>query len=188
MTDQELVEGIEKQDRNAIHILVTRYQQKVIKTAFYLVKDIEDAEDLSQEVFMEVIRSIHRYKRKATLYTWIYRITINKSLDLLRKKKQKGFIQKLETMTGFSIDGRPAKGHEPAVSETRFELKEKRDVLDKAINSLPENQKIAFTLNKFDDLSYKDIAEIMNLSLSAVESLIHRAKMNLQKKLADYYY
>lgn len=187
MTDKELAEGIANQDRRSIHTLVTKYQEKVIKTAFYLVQDMEDAEDLSQEVFMEVIRSIHQYQHKATLYTWIYRITINKSLDHMRKKKRRGFIQRLESMTGISMDGSSGIHKDAMIAETHMETKEKRHVLDTAINSLPENQKIAFTLNKFDELSYKEIAEIMNLSVSAVESLLHRAKLNLQKKLVRYY-
>jgi RNA polymerase sigma-70 factor (ECF subfamily) len=77
--------------------------------------------------------------------------------------------------------------NEPTTMDTRNDDKEKRKILDTAVNSLPENQKIAFILNKYEELAYKEIAEIMNLSLSSVESLIHRAKMNLQKKLVNHF-
>ena len=88
MTEQELIDGLITQNKDAIQHLVDNYQKKVIKTAYYFVANMEDAEDLSQEVFLEILKSISRYKKNASLYTWIYRITVNKSLDYLRKQKR----------------------------------------------------------------------------------------------------
>ena len=86
-----------------------------------------------------------------------------------------------------STDGDTRYSDEPATTDTRNEEIEKRKILDNAVNSLPRNQKIAFILSKYDEFSYKEITVIMNLSLSSVESLIFRAKLNLQKKLVNYF-
>ena len=187
MTDHQLIEGLIIQNRDAIQYLVIIYQKHVIKTAYYFVVNMEDAEDLSQEVFLEILKSINLFKKNASLSTWIYRITVNKSLDHLRRQKRRNIIQ---TMGSFFKE--PSKeinriDNKLSTMDTRNDEKEKRVIIDKAVNSLPENQKIAFILNKYEELAYKEIAEIMNLSLSSVESLIHRAKLNLQRKLVSYF-
>ena len=187
MTEQRLIEGLIIQNKDAIEYLVNNYQKNVIKTAYYFVANMEDAEDLSQEVFLEILKSIGRYKQNSSLFTWIYRITVNKSLDHLRRQKRRDALHQISTFIKVSNDGTNRNDTEPAVMDNRNDDKEKRKILDNAVNSLPENQKIAFILNKYDELSYKEIAEIMNLSLSSVESLIHRAKMNLQKKLVNHF-
>ena len=187
MTDQQLIEGLIIQNRDAIQYLVIKYKKHVIKTAYYFVVNMEDAEDLSQEVFLEILKSINLFKKNASLNTWIYRITVNKSLDHLRRQKRRNIIH---TMGSFFKE--PSKeinriDNKLSTMDTRNDEKEKRVIIDKAVNSLPDNQKIAFILNKYEELAYKEIAEIMNLSLSSVESLIHRAKLNLQKKLVSYF-
>ena len=187
MTEPELVDGLISQNNKAIEYLVNIYQKNVIKTAYYFVANMEDAEDLSQEVFLEILKSISRYKKNASLYTWIYRITVNKSLDLLRRQKKRNIFQTVGSFVRVSSDGIKRDDNKLAAMDTRNEDNEKRKILDKAINSLPENQKIAFILNKYEEMTYKEIAEIMDVSLSSVESLIHRAKLNLQKKLLNYF-
>jgi len=187
MTDQQLIEGLIIQNRNAIHYLVANYQKHVIKTAYYFVSSMEDAEDISQDVFLEILKSINRFKKNASISTWIYRITVNKSLDHLRRQKRRNIIQTIGSYFKEISEETGMIENELSVTDTRNDNKEKGVILDKAISSLPENQKIAFILNKYDDLTYKEIAQIMNLSLSSVESLIHRAKLNLQKKLMIYF-
>jgi RNA polymerase sigma-70 factor, ECF subfamily len=187
MTERELIDGLITQNNEAIKYLVNNYQKNVIKTAFYFVANMEDAEDLSQEVFLLILKSISRFKKNASLYTWIYRITVNKSLEHLRRQKRRNLLQTVGSFVKFSPDGTNRDDNKPATMDTRNEDKEKRKILDSAVNSLPENQKIAFILNKYEELAYKEIAEIMNLSHSSVESLIHRAKLNLQKKLVNYF-
>jgi RNA polymerase sigma factor (sigma-70 family) len=187
MTEQELIAGVIAQDKNAVRDLVNAYQRNVIKTAFYFVENMEDAEDLSQEVFIEIMRSMSRYRQLASLKTWIYRITVNKSLDYLRKRKRKEIGHRLGSFFSPRKDGDEMYMIEPSVTDNSLHEKETRMILETAVNSLAENQKVAFILNKYDDLPYKSIAEIMNVSVSSVESLIHRAKMNLQKKLVHHF-
>ena len=187
MTDKELTDGLIIQRKEAIEYMVDKYQKNVIKTAFYFVANMEDAEDLSQEVFLEILKSVGRFKKNSTMNTWIYRITVNKSLDHLRRQKRRDVIHQISTFIRVSNDGTNRNDSEPVIMDTQNEDREKRGILDSAVNSLPDNQRIAFILNKYEDLAYKNIAEIMNLSLSSVESLIHRAKLNLQKKLVNHF-
>jgi len=183
MTDQELIEGIIKRDRIAIRQLVDQYQRKVIKVAYYFLGNMEDAEDLSQDIFLEIMESINKFRKEASFSTWVYRITVNKSLNRIRKNKRGAMISHLESLFRPSQESETCHPGIPSTSFTPLEEEEKRMLLHRAIGSLPENQRISFVLHKFEERSYKEISEIMSVSLSSVESLIHRAKMNLQKRL-----
>lgn len=182
MTEVELIKGLQKGNEDAFKYLVDTYQDRVYNTAIGVVQNAEDAEDVAQEVFIQVFRSIHTFKAESKLSTWIYRITTTRSLDLLRSRKSKkrfGLIQRLfgdENEPVFEI---PDFNH-PGV---QLDRKENAAKLFKAIAKLPENQKIAFALHKLEDLSYQEVSEIMKTSVSAVESLMHRAKQNLRKIL-----
>ena len=186
MNENELITLLKKKDREAFKEIVERWQNMVYNTAIGLLQNAEDAEDTAQEVFMQVYESISSFKGESKFSTWIYRITVSKSLDHLRKKKRKkrfAFIQRLYGKDeGLMID--PPDFFHPGV---KIENKENAAILFKAIDQLPSNQKIAFILNKIENLSYKEISEVMKSSESSVDSLLQRAKKNLQKNLKDYY-
>lgn len=183
MTDQELITGILNRDKQVIQFLVGKYHKQIIKTAFHLLQNMDDAEDLAQDVCIEILESIESFKGASSLSTWIYRLTINKSLNFIRKNKRKQLVSQFESFF------RKGNGHEnsaftePSEQDNTFDNTERRQLLENAVNSLPENQKTAFILSKYEELSYKEITEIMNLSLASVESLLQRAKKSLQKKL-----
>ena len=180
MTDRELVQGIIDRDQAAFKELVETHQQHVVRTCYGLVHDLEDARDLAQEVFIEIMRSAVAFRGKSKLSSWIYRISVNKSLNYLKKYRRR------EAVSLFSIKDR---GDTPSTGcEDVMEEKDLKQALHSAIGKLPVNQKIAFTLHNYEELPYKEIAEVMNVSLSSVESLIHRAKLNLQKRLSYYYH
>jgi RNA polymerase sigma-70 factor (ECF subfamily) len=183
MTEPELIEGILQRNRTAFRVLVERYQKKIIKTAYYFVGNMEDAEDLSQEIFIEIIRSMKSFRKSSTLSTWIYRITVNKSLNTVKRNRRQGIMVRLETIFNPHQASGNTSLNEPSVAPDDMEHNEKSELLHAAIRRLPENQRIAFVLHKFDDQSYRQICEIMNIGLPAVESLVHRAKLNLQKHL-----
>jgi RNA polymerase sigma-70 factor, ECF subfamily len=188
MTDAELIDRLIARDNVAFRELVEKYQGLVFKTCYNLLRQPEDAEDLAQDVFIEVYESITQFRGQSKLSTWLYRIAINKSLNHLRKNKWKGMMKSIGGI--FSDDkNRPFDIEDESANNSHHNIdyRERSKVLQSAIQSLPENQRIAFTMNKFDDLSYQEITDIMGLSLSSVESLIHRAKLNLQKKLVNYY-
>lgn len=150
-----------------------------------MVQDEGQAEDLTQEVFVTVYKSILSFNEKSSLSTWIYRIAVNKCLDHIRAKsrqKRSGLL----TQLFYRETGEPITEHSDFIHPGILaENREKSKFLFKAINSLPENQKTVFVLTHIEDLPQKEVAEIMNTSLKAVESLLQRAKSNLRKMLGE---
>lgn len=182
MNELELIQGLRDGDESAFRYLVDNYKDRVFNTAIGIVQNAEDAEDVAQEVFIQVYRSIHSFKGESKLSTWLYRIATTRSLDLLRSRKSKkrfGFIQRLFGDGNEPLHELPDFNH-PGVAMDR---KENAAKLFKAISQLPDNQKTAFTLHKLEDLSYQEVSEVMQTSIAAVESLMHRAKQNLRKML-----
>ncbi|HZI69270.1 MAG: RNA polymerase sigma factor [Ginsengibacter sp.] len=186
MTESELIDLLKKKDREAFKELVQTWQDMVFNTAIGFLQNAEDAEDTAQEVFIQVYESVEKFKEESKLSTWIYRITVSKCLDHLRKKKRKkrfAFIQSLYGKNEALVVDPPDFFH-PGV---KIEHKENAVALFKAIAKLPETQKIAFVLNKIENLSYREISEIMNSSESSVDSLLQRAKKNLRSELKEHY-
>jgi RNA polymerase sigma-70 factor, ECF subfamily len=187
MTEQELIRGVISQQRPAIVALVETYQERVIKTAYYFLGNMQDAEDLAQDVFLEVLSSIGKFRQNSALSTWIYRITVNRSLNSLKKKKRMQLVHQVGSYIGIEKWSRESLPEHLRDAETSLETEENRRLLELTIGSLPGNQRTAFILSKYEELSYKEIAKVMGLSLASIESLIHRAKMNLQKGLAVHF-
>jgi RNA polymerase sigma-70 factor (ECF subfamily) len=166
--------------------LYETYKDKVFNTVISYLQNQEDAEEVTQDVFVEVHRSLRSFEGKSSTGTWIYRISVNKSLDFIRTKNRKkrfAFISDLFDDKG-DIKHEPADFNHPGV---KLENKENAALLFRTINELSENQKTAFILSKVEGLSYSEISEIMELSVSSIESLLVRAKQNLQKKLLNYF-
>ncbi len=186
MDEKELISGLTKGNEEAFRLLVDTYKDRVFNTSLGLLKNAEDAEDISQDVFIEVFRSIEKFRGESTLSTWIYRITVTKSLDAIRRKKRKKRFAFVTSIFGREDEtiNEPAEFRHPGIDAENTELS---GILFAAIEKLPQNQKIAFTLSKLEDLSYKEISEVMNVSIPAVESLLHRAKNNLKALLNAYY-
>ena len=181
-----LIEQLKQKDETAFKAVVEAWQDMVFNTAMGIVQNAEDAEDVAQEVFVQVYESINTFKGDSKFSTWLYRITITKSMDHLRRKKRKkrfAFVQSLFGMDNEMLHEAPD-FHHPGIS---LDNKERAAVLFKAIEKLPENQKIAFTLHKIEGLSYQQVGEVMDATVSSVESLMHRAKNNLKRNLEDYY-
>jgi RNA polymerase sigma-70 factor, ECF subfamily len=187
MTDQELITGIVNREKQVIQYLVSTYHRQIIKTAYHFVQNMDDAEDLSQDVCIEILESAKHFRGAASLSTWIYRVTVNKSLNFIRKNKRKQLVRQFETFFSSSKQPGEVQHPEPATEDNGLHHEENRRLLEKAINLLPENQKIAFILSKYDGLSYKEVADIMNTSVASVESLLSRAKQNLQKNLISHF-
>ena len=184
---KELINQLKATSEHAFKLLVETYQEKVLNTCYHFLHNKLDAEDLAQEVFIEVFRSIDHFKEDAQLSTWIYRIAVNKSLDSIRKKKRKKRFAYVMSLTGIGEVEKELPLPAPSNPQVDLEQKERIKILNQAIDSLPENQKVAITLSKYEGFSNKEVAEILGTSLSAVESLIHRAKINLHKKLYQFY-
>lgn len=188
LNEQDLIEALKSEKQAAFGQLLDNYQQKVFGTCISFVPNKEDAEDIAQEVFLEVFKSISKFKGDSKLSTWIYKIATNKCLEFIRKKNTKKRFAFMQTILGNEIPLDKAsyftEVNHPGIL---LENKEKLTTIFKAINTLPESQRVVFTLAKVDDKSYQEIVEITGKSLSSVESLMFRAKKNLQEKLTIFY-
>ena len=185
--DTDLIRKLIEGDRISFENLVKQFKNKVFNTSLSILQNVEDAEDITQEVFVEVFQSVKNFKGESKLSTWIYRIAVSKSLEFLRwknRKKRFGFMQSLlyNNLTETILEI-PNFFH-PGI---QLENKERAAILFAAINKLPENQKTAFILHKIEGLSYAEVADVMHATVSSVESLLFRAKQSLQKLLGDYY-
>jgi RNA polymerase sigma-70 factor (ECF subfamily) len=186
LNELELIQQLRAGDELAFKSLVENYQDLVYNTALGVVQNSEDAEDVAQEVFIQVFRSIDQFKGDARLSTWIYRITTTKALDHIRSRKRKKRFAFITSLFGANDEliHEPVDFQHPGVALDR---KEQAALLFRMIEQLPDNQKVAFTLHKTEELSYQEIADVMQLSVSAVESLLFRARQNLRKLLEKYY-
>ncbi|MDZ4714435.1 MAG: RNA polymerase sigma factor [Cytophagales bacterium] len=159
------------------------YKNLVFNVSLHYVLNREDAQDVAQEVFVKVYNNLSQFNPEtASLKTWIYRITINQSLDSLKSKRTKkrfGFISSL-----FHADSNEPIAEAALVSHPGIPMEDKEAIeeLVKIIYSLPENQKTAIILSKMEDRPQKEVAEIMNTTVKAVESLIQRAKQAIEKE------
>jgi RNA polymerase sigma-70 factor (ECF subfamily) len=172
-TDAGLIAATANGDADAFETLVKKYEQRVLNTAFRYLGEATAAEDAAQEVFLKVWCNAKRFKGKSAFSTWLYRIVVNHCLNYKAKRKTSGAVPLDETVMNQS----PGPDEEYAKSKTV-------QVVREAVADLPGKQRTALVLSKFEKLPYKEIADIMGLSLSSVESLIYRAKKNLRKKLA----
>jgi RNA polymerase sigma-70 factor, ECF subfamily len=181
MEDIELLSKLKAGDISAFNDLVLLYSNRVINTCYRFLLDKEDAEDVSQEVFIEVFQSIKSFRGDAKLSTWIYRIAVTKSLDEIKKRNRKkrmtsiGKIFHLDDVANWISGG--------TMPDKNIQEKEKMKEVMKALNVLPDNQRVAFTLSKIEGYTNAEIAEIMNITILAVESLVYRAKKKVSKEL-----
>lgn len=187
MEEKEFIQQLKKNDEKAFKLLVDLFSKKVYNTCIGMLQNLEDAEDVTQEIFITVHLNIGLFKEESSLSTWIYRISVNKCLEFIRKKHRKkrlGVFKSIFTSYGEKTLENHTDFVHPGV---QLEQQERAKILFKAIDLLPEQQRMAYVLHKLDQVSYNEIAEVMQLSLSAVESLLFRAKQNLKKILANYY-
>ena len=185
MTDNEIITLVLQGDSDKFRVIVDKYQQMVFRTCMGFLHNREDAEDLTQDVFIQTYQSLSRFKGESAFSTWLYRIAVNASLNKIRKSKLKLVFERFENLTGSDRTGSDTY---PVIKNDEDPEKiiirqEHSEWLGRALDSLPENQKTAIVLSKYDDLSQKEIAEIMNTTEGAVEALLQRAKKNLREKL-----
>lgn len=175
MSDEQLIKEIRSGNSAAFRTLMERYQQQVFRVAMGYLHAKEDAEDLTQEVFIRVYEMLHTFHGEAAFSTWLYRITLNMSLNQLRKNKKKRLLQSLDTIFN--------RGSSDKTPLEMLEREEQDREIRAAINALPEKQRMAFVLSRYEELPQKQIATIMNRTEGAVEQLLKRANEKLRKKL-----
>ena len=173
-------------DDSAFEILVNRHQTSVLNLIYRFIGDRTQAKDLAQEVFIRVWQAAKTYKSEAKFTTWLYRITANLCLNELKSARRKKWF----SFNRSDEDGKHT--FEETLSDTApssedlLLQKERSRQISNALQSLPENQRMALILKRYDDLSYQEIAQVIGCSVSAVESLLVRAKRTLQEKMKNF--
>ena len=183
---EELMVRIAEGDEDAFEILVNRHQTSVLNLIYRFIGDRAQAKDLAQEVFLRVWQSAKTYKPEAKFTTWIYRITANLCFNELKSARRKKLFQFLRSDADNEIHGEKDFPDGSPSPEDLLLAKERSHQITKALQGLPENQRMAVILKRYDDLSYEEIARVMGCSVPAVESLLVRGKRTLQEKLAPY--
>jgi len=186
MTDEQLVENFKNGHNDAFDELVRRYQQIIFNVAYRFLGNRQDVLDAAQDVFVKVYYALPDFEPNAKFSTWLYRITVNHCLNVLRSKKRRRW---LSTFSNYDKDSQNQffnisdDTHNP---ESNFEKSEKEEIIRKAIDSLSAPQRAAVILHRYQGLTYKEIAQVMNTSVSSVESSLHRAKKKLGQYLSRY--
>ncbi len=185
--DAALMLRVREGDMAAFELLVERYKQPVINLLYRTLPDATEAEDLAQNVFIQVFKSAHRYEVSARFSTWLFTIARNlclneirrrsrhpaESMDVAHPENEDQPLRQIEDVKQFA----------PPDTMLQGELVDK---IEEAIAGLPENQRTAMLLCRQDDMSYDDIAKVLGCSLSATKSLIHRARETLKQRLKPY--
>ena len=180
MSDEQIIQVILKGDISVFTLLVDKYQTRIFHTVLGFVHSKEDAEDLTQEVFVNAFQSISSFKGNSEFSTWLFRIAINISLNHIHKSRRNLIFRFTEEcMHDLFRKSDNSPNPEELMVETERDL-----AIRNAIDLLPDKQRTAFVLSKYDELSQKEIAAVMNTSEGAIEQHLQRAKINLQKKLA----
>jgi RNA polymerase sigma-70 factor (ECF subfamily) len=182
---EELMSKIAEGDEGAFEILVNRHQASVLNLIYRFIGDRTQAKDLAQEVFIKVWQAAKTYKPEAKFTTWLYRVTVNLCFNELKAShRKKWFSFNRSDEEGEHTLEETLADSAPSAEDILLEKERTRQISD-ALQSLPENQRMALILKRYDDLSYKEIAQILGCSVSAVESLLVRAKRTLQEKLKN---
>ncbi|MBI1770120.1 MAG: RNA polymerase sigma factor [Bacteroidetes bacterium] len=186
LSEEQLIGLLVEKNEIAFRHLVHLYENKIYNTVISFLRSEEYADDVTQEVFISIYQSIESFRKESSLSTWIHRIAVTKTLEFLRKQNRKKRWGALYSLWGDDLSPKfeAVSYDHPGVA---LENKQTSEALFKALDRLPTTQRTAFTLHKIDGHSYDETAQIMNNSISAIESLVHRATSNLRKYLADYY-
>ncbi|MBI3579616.1 MAG: sigma-70 family RNA polymerase sigma factor [Ignavibacteriales bacterium] len=183
--DYQLVEAFRGGDEKAFEELVRRYQRQVANIIYLTLGNRDEVEDLSQEVFIRVYRSLAKYERDASLYSWIYRIAVNLCIDEIRRKKIKRTLS-LEFFSEGKLE-EERKNKSLASAADGVLGKEKNQVVRDALQKLSPVHRTVLVLREYEDLTYEQIAKTLHISTQAVKSRIFRAREELRELLKDYF-
>ena len=181
--DAELIAQLQQGSEEAFRTLVERYQHRIYRTILALLRSPEDAEDVAQEVFVEVYRTIGKFRGEAALSTWLYRLATSRALKHQQRARAQKRFAYFTSLLGF--DNQVL--HEPtdhAHPQAQLEGQQQVEMLRAHIARLPDQQQVAFTLRHEQELSYEEIAAVLKTTVPAVESLLFRARKTLRTHLS----
>jgi len=183
--DFRLVRAFKAGDRKAFEELVRRYQRQVANIVFLTLGSREEVQDISQEVFVRVYRSIDKFEFDASFFSWIYRITVNLCIDELRRKKIKKALS-LDFLTEGAVE-REKKSKEQVLASDGVLNEEKREIVLEALQRISQEHRQVIILREYEELTYAEIASYLGISIQAVKSRIFRAREDLRFLLKDYF-
>ena len=188
-TEEALVRDLQNGNLDAYDKLAEIYQKKIYGLSFHLTRNQMDAQDVTQEVLLTLFRKINMFQGKSAFSSWVYRIAVNASYMKLRSKKKEPNVSIDELMPSFNSAGFQQEKIQDWSENTESLLftKETRDVINKAVDLLPEKEKVVFLLRDVEGLSSEKAGEILDLTVPAVKSRLHRARLFLRKKLSNYF-
>ena len=181
--DQQLVERVQKGDKQAFDMLVLKYQGRVMSMVSRMVRDHHEAQDIVQEAFIKAYRALPRFRGDSAFYTWLYRIAMNTAKNHLVSKGRRPAIDGVE-LEEAEVVGIP-KLQDIDSPERQLLRDELERVINRAIKALPDDLKTAITLREFDGLSYEEIAHVMDCPVGTVRSRIFRAREAIDKQITE---
>lgn len=185
--DFELLAKFKKGDQQAFELLVRKYKTTVFNTIYSIMGNAQEADDTAQEVFLKVYTKADSFKGESSFSTWLYRITVNRCIDELRRRKNKIISYETEFNQEEKLKLKDVLASRENDITEKLRQKELQDIIQKAMNSLPEKYRIILTLKEIEGLSYKEISQIMKISLAKVKIWLFRARQKLKGKLAFLY-
>ena len=188
-TAESLVRDLQNGNLEAYDKIAEIYQKKIYGLSFNLTRNQMDAQDVTQEVLLTLFRKINMFQGKSAFSSWVYRIAVNASYMKLRSKKKEPNVSIDELMPSFNSAGFQQEKIQDWSENTESLLftKETRNVINKAVDLLPEKEKVVFLLRDVEGLSSEKASEILDLTVPAIKSRLHRARLFLRKKLSNYF-
>lgn len=181
-SDRELIQEFRKGDQDSFEELVSRYSNKVFSLATRLTRNNEDAEEVLQDVFTTVHRKIARFEGKSSFSSWLYRVTVNAAFMKLRKRRQDQSVS-LEDIVQQSQTVSALRSPESAFVDSQSIRNEMLEALEQAIRKLPDDYRPVFILRDVDGLTSREVSRILDLSVPAVKSRLHRSRLMLRRRL-----
>ena len=182
-TDQQLVQRAQRGDLRAFDLLVLKYQGRIAALVSRYVSDAGEVEDVTQEAFIKAYRALGKFRGDSAFYTWLYRIAANAAKNhLVAKGRRPGAHATIEDAEGFDEGGMLSESASPEALAMGGELAE---VIESALNALPDELKAALMLREFDGLSYDDIADVLGCPVGTVRSRIFRAREAVDQRVKE---
>ncbi len=175
----QLIKPAQNGDREAFQHLVVLHDERILRLAFQLMKNKQDAEDLYQESFIKAYKSLHTFRLDSSFYTWLYRITVNTAINMKNKHARMRYQDRTENMDPLAVV--------PAATDT-IDTDEINIAIQNATKTLPKKQRIVFVLRYLQKMKIKDVAAIMNISEGTVKQYLFRAMEKMRSALKEYRY
>ena len=189
VTEEQLVKDLQAGRTGSFEQLANLYQKKIYALSFNLTRNATDSQDVTQEVLLTLFRKGHTFQGKSAFSSWVYRITVNASYMKLRSRKKEPNVSIEELLPSFNGSGFQQEKIQDWSENTESLLfdNETRGIIQKAVDSLPDKEKVVFILRDVEGLSTEKVSNILDLTIPAVKSRLHRARLFLRKKLANYF-